>query len=278
MEYEKVMEKFSSWGPMMRKYIESEEFDKIFITLKQLSQAGKKVAPESKDLFRSFSTCPKDELKVLMIGFCPYHTFKDKIPVADGLAFSCSKTSKIEQQQPSLITFYNAMEEDLYKGFNVNHPRHNDLLYLSKQGVMLFNTQLTVLEGMAGVHEELWRSFTTYFLEEVISKYFTGLPIVFYGLAAQKFMKCINPLQHYILAVDHPASISYKGAGAIWDHKKLFTWTSRILKENNNIEINWTGIKEPLCEPWDDPTIQSSKGRSIDREFNSALSDMPWDN
>lgn len=277
MQYEKVMDKFSSWAPMMRNYIESEEFDKIFIALKKLSQAGKKVAPESKDLFRSFSTCPKDKLKVLMVGFCPYHTFKDKVSVADGLAFSCSKTNRTEQQQPSLVTFYNAMEDDLYKGFNINHPRHNDLLYLSKQGVMLFNTQLTVLEGMAGVHEELWRNFTTYFLEEVISKYFTGLPIIFYGVAAQKFMKCINPLQHYILAVDHPASISYKGASAVYDHKNLFTWISRILKKNNNIEINWTGIESDK-EPWDEPDTSTVPHiRSIDREYNDAFKDLPFD-
>jgi len=44
---EKLEKQFNSWLPVMKPFIESEEFDKIFAFLKSQSAAGKVVIPKS---------------------------------------------------------------------------------------------------------------------------------------------------------------------------------------------------------------------------------------
>jgi len=151
---EQLKEKMGTWYPVLKEYVKTDGFTEIIGNLKKLSSQGKKLAPKSEDLWNAYKYCPRDKFRILMLGLCPYHTFKDKECVADGVMFSCSKTSKMEQQQPSLTAVYNGMEEDLYKGFNVHHPRKNDLKYLCKQSILMINSHMTV-EGVMAQHRQM---------------------------------------------------------------------------------------------------------------------------
>src|SRR5690606_31835661 len=114
-----------------------------------------------------FLSTPISQIKVVIIGMDPY--FKkigDKI-IADGLAFSCSNTQKL---QPSLEILYNGMEDDLNNGMCLEMDRNPDLSYLAKQGVLLLNSSLTVLENTPGSHITLWKPFISKVLD-IINKY-----------------------------------------------------------------------------------------------------------
>lgn len=87
MLWDKFKDQFheSYWGKI-KPFIESKECDEIYRQLKDLSQRGRKIAPISSLTFRAFKETPLDEIKVILMGFCPYHTFTYGVtPVADGL-------------------------------------------------------------------------------------------------------------------------------------------------------------------------------------------------
>lgn len=232
-----LQEKMGSWYPVLEEYLKTEGFDDIMRQLKACTASGKKVAPLSGDLWNAFKYCPRDKFRVLMLGYCPYHTFKEGKPIADGIMFSNSYNKPGEQQQPSLQTFYDGMTDDL--GFNPLNPNRNDLRYLSKQGVLMLNAQLTVEENKAGSHI-FWDPFTKWFIENVLNKHTRGIICIFYGTVVGKYEKMINPLQHYTKVVEHPAAVSYRKGEVSWKHGKLFSYIDQLLWDNNKEIIDWT--------------------------------------
>lgn len=233
MNWEKFKDQFhESWHHKIKPFIESEKCDKIYEFLKRESQRGKRIAPSSMHTYRAFLT-PLNEIKCVLLSYCPYHTFVNGSPVADGLAFSCGITGKM---QPSLDVFFTGLENDLCNGMNLNYIRNPDLSYLAKDGVFLWNAALTVEALKAGSHQEIWESFTKYVLEECLA--YTGIPIVFIGKDAAKYKKYVTPLTHgHIFEIEHPAFAARMNSD--WETKGVFTKINRIVKENNGYTINW---------------------------------------
>jgi len=242
MVFEKFKEYFhESWHPKIQPFIESKECDQIYTFLKNESRRGKKIAPSSLLTYRAFLETPLTELKAVLLSYCPYHTFLNGAPVADGLAFSCGVTNK---QQPSLTKFIEGIENDVYNGLNLNYYKDMaDLTYLAKEGILLWNSALTVEKDKAGSHQELWEPFTKYVLENCLA--YTGVPIVFIGKDAQKFEKSVSPLTHgHIFKIEHP-SFAARNQQA-WDTKGTFLKVTRIVKENTGKEIDWLNEKPPF--------------------------------
>ena len=69
-----------SWWEKLQPFIESEECDKIYEHLKFESKRGRKIAPLSSNTYRCFLETPLNDIKVIMIGLAPYHTFKNNLP------------------------------------------------------------------------------------------------------------------------------------------------------------------------------------------------------
>jgi uracil-DNA glycosylase len=240
MNFEKFKPLFhESWHDKIRPFIESEECDKIYAYLKKESQRGKNIAPLSSNVYRCFLETPLDKLKVVILGMCPYHTLKDGMPVADGLALSCSVT---KQLQPSLDQFYKAIEKDVYPNMCLDCDlKHPDLSYLAHQGVLLFNAALTTEVNKAGSHLAIWEPFTRYVFENIIGP--TGVPTIFLGKEAAKFTRYTGLFAHNFV-VSHPASASYKNAE--WDCEGVFSKVNQVLKEVNNYQINWLYEEPPF--------------------------------
>ena len=71
MKWEKFEHQFDeSWHNIIKPFIESEECDKIYAFLKKESARGKKIAPNSSDVFRCFKETKLSDLKVVLIGMC----------------------------------------------------------------------------------------------------------------------------------------------------------------------------------------------------------------
>ena len=223
-----------SWHSKMRPFIESEECDKIYAHLKDRSRKGHKVAPLASNVYRCFLETPLTDLKVILVGMCPYHTEKNGVFVADGLLMGCSNTDRI---QPSLQQFYDAVERDVYNGLKLTSIKGPDVSYLAKQGVLMLNAALTTEINKAGSHLAIWEPFMKYFFEEVVAA--EGAPIVFLGKEAAKLEKYTSPFT-WVFKISHPASAAYKNSE--WDSEGTFTKVNKILKDNNNFKIEWLDI------------------------------------
>jgi len=239
MNWEKFSSKFhNSWHSKIKPFIESEECDKIYAQLKKDSQRGKKIAPDSINTFRAFLETPLSEVKCIVIGMCPYHTFKFGNPVADGLLMGCSIT---EEVQPSLDQFYNALEKEFYNGLNLNYKKNPDVTYLAQQGVLMLNAALTTEKDKAGSHLEIWEPFMKFLFENIFNV--MGVPVIFLGKEASKLKKYTGIFMH-VFELSHPASASYKNTN--WDSEGVFTKVNRIIWENNKDVIQWLDIDPPF--------------------------------
>ena len=232
MDFEKFKHQMHpSWHAKMRPFIESEECDKIYAFLKAEAKRGKKIAPISMHVWRCFKETSLDDLKVVLVGMCPYHTFKNDAPVADGLLMGCSVTGQV---QPSLDQFYRAMEKEFYDGLNLHIIENPDVSFLAHQGVLMFNAALTTEMNKAGSHMEIWEPLVKYLFEEIINH--LGVPIVFIGKDAARYKKYTGIFTH-VFEVSHPASASYKAIE--WDTEGVFAKVSRLIEETNNETIIW---------------------------------------
>ena len=239
MQWEKFKDQFhESWHDKMRPFIESEECDEIYAHLKERGRKGHRIAPSSSVTFRAFKETPLTDLKVIMMGMCPYHTeTRDGIPVADGLLMGCSVTGKL---QPSLDQFYGGIERELYDGLNLTYTKNPDVSYLAKQGVLMLNAALTTEINKAGSHIAIWEPFIKHFFECIETE---GAPIVFLGKDAAKYKKYVGPFK-WSFVVSHPASASYKNTE--WDTEGVFGKVNKVLLDNNNFSIMWLDEDPPF--------------------------------
>lgn len=239
MNWELFKDQFhESWHSKMQPFIESEACDDIYKYLKSESKRGKKIAPLSSNVYRCFKETSLNDLKVVMIGMCPYHTFKDGSPVADGLLMGCSNTGKL---QPSLEKFYEGVEKELFGGLNLKYEKLADVSYLAKQGVLMFNAALTTEMNKAGSHIDIWEPFTKYVLEEIVTP--AGVPTMFLGKDASRYEKYTSPFA-WNFVLTHPASAAYKQSE--WDTEGKFGMVNKVLKDNNNYEIMWLYEEPPF--------------------------------
>ena len=239
MNWEKFKDQFhESWHIKMRPFIESEECDKIYEFLKKESKRGKKIAPLASNVYRAFRETTLDELKVVMMGMCPYHTAKNGEFVADGLLMGCSNTNTL---QPSLEKFYDALEKEIHNGLNLKRIKTPDVVYLANQGVLMINAALTTEINKAGSHIALWEPFTKYLLEHVLDT--AGVPIIFLGKDATKYERYVAPFT-WTFTLSHPASAAYKQTD--WDTEGVFTKVNQILMDNNNYKIIWLNEEPPF--------------------------------
>jgi uracil-DNA glycosylase len=239
MNWEKFKDQFhESWHVKMKPFIESEECDGIYEFLKKESKRGKKIAPLSSNVFRAFKETPFNELKLVMMGMCPYHTMKNGEYVADGLLMGCSVTN---YPQPSLEQFYGGIEEELFNGLNLKFYKKPDVSYLAHQGILMVNAALTTEINKAGSHIALWEPFTKYLLEHVLET--TGVPILFLGKDAAKYERYVAPFT-WTFTLSHPASAAYKGSQ--WDTEGVFGKINKLLKDNNNHQITWLYEESPF--------------------------------
>lgn len=220
-----------SWHDKMKPFIESEECDKIYAHLKSESKRGKMIAPLSSNVFRCFKETPFNEVKVIIVGMCPYHVMRNGSPVADGLLMGCSTTGVM---QPSLEQFYGGIERELYNGLALDRAKDPDVSYLAHQGVLMYNAALTTEINKAGSHLELWDAFNDYLFTNIFA--FSGIPTIFLGKEAAKVSRYLTGFD-WQFPISHPASASYKNGE--WSTEGVFKKVNTLIKENNGYTIDW---------------------------------------
>jgi len=218
----------SGWASKLRGFIQSSDFDKILETLYKLREDGKRFTPPLKNVFRAFEECPVNKLKVVIIGQDPYPHFG----VADGLAFSCSNTSK---PQPSLTKIFEAINNTVYDEWPIE--QNPDLTRWANQGVLLLNSALTCEIDKVGSHYNVWKEFIAYAMD-ILNFTDSGLIFVLMGKQAQELEGLIGE-HHHIIKTTHPAYASYTKQP--WDCENMFNEINKIIKGQNGSEytITW---------------------------------------
>ncbi len=221
--YEKL--KPSGWADRLKGFILSDDFHKILVELLAQSRDGKRFTPVLKQLFRAFEECPYRELKVIVINQDPYA----KAGVADGIAFSCSNSDKM---QTSLKYIYKEIDDTV----NQFHDHDKDLAKWSNQGILMLNTALTTTIGKNGTHVELWKPFITY-LFDILNSYNNGLVYLFMGMKAREWKGHINK-NNFKFFITHPANAAYQEAQR-WNSGDVFNQINKILEDHYKTQIAW---------------------------------------
>lgn len=206
------------------KVLKDFNFEPIIEGLVQMGDMGKKIYPSSANMFRCFKECPLDKLKVVFVGQDPYY----QPNVADGLAFSCSKTLKL---QPSLKLIYDEIDRTVY--FPTPVERDPDLKYLAEQGVVLLNSALSVEAYKPDSHTDLWAPFIQYLIPAIL-RHFPDTIFVFVGGRAKGFMSLCKGRK---MGVIHPAAAAHRGGR--WDCEDIFNRINQELKSLGKDQITW---------------------------------------
>ena len=223
---EKLIDKLrdSGWADKLKSFLMSSEFSEVLKTLHSMKDEGKRFTPPLKHVFSAFEECPYRDLKVVVIGQDPY----PQLGVADGIAFSCSNTGKIEK---SLQYMHASIKETV----DVGYVGSADLSPWVEQGVLMLNSALTTTIGKPGTHQELWQPFIAYLLD-ILTHAKDNLVYVFLGKKAQEFADMV-PDSNCKIMVSHPASAAYNGSK--WDCNDMWNKINQHLEENGQQRISW---------------------------------------
>ena len=144
------------------------------------------------------------------------------------MAFSCANGTP----QPSLTNIFKEISSDLGLVMSGN----TNLEYWAKQGVLLLNTSLTVVQGQPTSHSKCgWQTITKEIVK-IVNK--CNQPIVFmlWGGHAKGFMEILDNPNHLILTSAHPSPLSaYNGFFGC----KHFSKCNAFLVENGIKPIDW---------------------------------------
>ena len=210
-----IQEYFGDWS----KVVDLHEADRI---IKKLSASNHIICPQLKDIFKAFTLCPLNNLRVVVIGQDPY----PQRGVATGLAFANS--SDTIQLSPSL----EILKESVIN-YTIPHRTINFDPSLEKweaQGVLLLNSALSCELGRVGSHMLMWRPFMKSLLTN-LSCYHTGLVYLLMGTQAQTLEPYINKQFNHVVRIRHPS----------WYARQKQRMPSDIWQEINSILIGQNG-------------------------------------
>lgn len=171
----------------------SPDMESILIPILNDLEEEKKYYPDDNSIFRCFYMTPFDNIKVVILGQDPYHNGS-----ATGLCFDVKLGNPLN---PSLQNIYKELESE---GF---YPvKDGNLESWTKQGVLLFNTALTVRPSDPESHLELWSPFSKKVIEKISEKDFVIWVIL--GKKAADWKEYITNKNHIILETTHPSPFS----------------------------------------------------------------------
>ncbi len=216
-----VLEK--NWSEILSTRFDKDYKIKLFSWLNE-EYKTKRIFPPQEKIFNALNLVPINKVKVVIIGQDPYHTYGQ----ADGLAFSCHNGTP----QPSLKNIFKEIHDDL----RIDMSSSTDLTPWAKQGVLLLNTSLTVVEHKPASHaNELWHTFTREIIKILNER---NQPIVFllWGNHAKSFMPLLNNPNHLVLTSAHPSPFSaYSGFFGC----RHFSKANKFLTDHNLTPIDW---------------------------------------
>lgn len=215
----------NKWYNILKDEMEKDYYKKLMTFLNN-EYKTKTVYPSKDNIFKALSLTTPNNIKIVILGQDPYHNKKQ----ANGLAFSVNNGVPLPK---SLLNIYKEISNSL----NISMSGTNgDLKSWSKQGVLLLNTVLTVVENKPNSHKNIgWQIFTDKVIEIVNTQ---NSPCVFmlWGNNAKSKRHLITNKNHLILESVHPSPLSaYRG----FFNCNHFKYANEFLMSNNLSPINF---------------------------------------
>ena len=208
-------------GEMKKKY-----FQAIKQALNEEFNKGCIIYPQPSEMY-SFTQCPLESVKVVIIGQDPYHGPGQ----AHGLCFSVKKGVT---PPPSLVNIFKELETDIPA---FKRPSHGCLTSWTNQGVLLLNATLTVRKAEANSHASLgWQTFTDAIIA-YINNNKSNVVFMLWGGYAQKKGKSVDEKRHLVLKATHPSPLGANKGG--WFGSKHFSKANAYLQSNSLTPIDW---------------------------------------
>jgi uracil-DNA glycosylase len=199
--------------PYMKKILDQIEKDETVFN----------IYPPKALRYRALEITPYENLKVVILGQDPYHQNGQ----ANGLAFSCLK----KPLPPSLKNIFKAIQ---FNGYDVDDTQ-GDLTRYAMQGVLLWNTYLSVIEGQPLSHQEDGYKKLTQALITKISLEKKHVVFLLWGTFSQQFESDIQG-DHLIIKTSHPSPLSsYRG----FLTSQQFKQTNDYLLKHHATQIDW---------------------------------------
>lgn len=206
--------------------VKQKDYFKRLISFWDEKYSTSVVYPPRELIFNAFNLTPLEDVKVVIIGQDPYHEKGQ----AMGLAFSVPNSCKCP---PSLINIFKEIENE----FGTPCEKLGDLTYLTKQGVFLINTILTVEEGKPMSHKI--KEYSSFIRDLLVFLDNLEQPIVFmlWGGNAQKYEKFITSKNRLVIKRTHPSPLGANQGG--WFNMNTFKSCNEYLHSKNIKSIEW---------------------------------------
>lgn len=224
------------WKDVFRHALQkSDFFMKLALFLEEERLRGETIFPSSKEIFSALNLCPLDAVKVVIVGQDPYHGLGQ----AHGLAFSVRKGIRAP---PSLQNIFKEVIDDV----GIDAPKHGNLEFWARQGVLLLNTVLTVREGEANSHAgKGWEEVTDMIIRESSARNqradSNGLVFLLWGnAAAKKVESVIDEDAHIIIQTSHPSPLGATKTKSPFLGSKCFSMTNKALIAMGRDPVDWS--------------------------------------
>ena len=213
----------NDWDEVLKGEFEKKYYLELREFLK--SEYGSRVIyPDMYDMFNALKFTPYSEVKAVILGQDPYH----EPGQAHGLCFSVKRGV---QPPPSLMNIFKELESDT----GIKQPDHGCLETWAANGVLLFNTVLTVRAHQANSHKGRgWEIFTDRVIEVLNSREEPMVFILWGGNARAKKSLITNPI-HMVLEGAHPSPLSAQNG--FWGGK-YFSKTNDFLSQFGK-NVDW---------------------------------------
>jgi len=154
------------------------------------------IYPEPENIFKCFSYFNPEDTQVVILGQDPYHGPNQAI----GLSFGVTNDTK---NPPSLKNIEKELLSDVNKCL-IN----SSLRDWARQGVLMLNSSLTVVQSVPGSHIKLWEPFTKYIID-YINNNCKNIAFVAWGRFAFERMCDIDTKKNHLLVSSHPSPFSF---------------------------------------------------------------------
>jgi len=220
-----------SWKAVLGPEFEQPYMQHLKAFLKEEKAEGKHVFPKGSEYFRALDLTPLDEVRVVILGQDPYHGAGQ----AHGLCFSVRPGVRLP---PSLVNIYKELQDDL----GIPPAKHGFLEHWAKQGVLLLNSVLTVVEGRPAAHQgQGWERFT-----DAVIRAVNDLPrsvvFILWGSYAQKKASFVDTSRHLVLKSAHPSPLSAHNG---FFGSRPFSKTNAFLEAKGYPPIDWRLPDDP---------------------------------
>ena len=194
-------------------------------------------------VYHALELCSPAKTRVVILGQDPYH----QPGQAMGLSFSVPRSVKLP---PSLRNIYTEIDRDLETNL-IQSKAEGELSSWARQGVLLLNTSLTVLQNNPNRHCHFWKDITDYLIR-YIAQHHSNIIFMLWGNHARSKKKIIEESEnsHFILECAHPSPYSvsrFRGCSH-------FSKCNKFLRDIDQVPIQWDSVCDSSLVVSPDPS------------------------